>query len=116
MKPSSGIRSRPDGAARPRDSFGGRAVSKFKFPTAFTILFVLIAIVAALTWIIPAGQYDRVLSEALGKEVAGPGHLHRSSSPTRRASVDVLMAPIAGLLRSGDRHGAMRSTSRSSCW
>ena len=26
-----------------------------KFPTAFTILFALIVIVAALTWIIPAG-------------------------------------------------------------
>ena len=48
-------------------------MSKFKFPTAFTILFVLTAIVAALTWIIPAGQYDRVLSETLGKEIPVPG-------------------------------------------
>ncbi|WP_417813572.1 hypothetical protein [Thalassospira alkalitolerans] len=26
-----------------------------RFPTAYTILFALIAIVAALTWVIPAG-------------------------------------------------------------
>ena len=33
---------------------------RFRFPTAFTILFGLIAVVAALTWVIPAGQYVRV--------------------------------------------------------
>ncbi len=27
-----------------------------RFPTAYTILFLLIILVAALTWIIPAGQ------------------------------------------------------------
>ena len=44
-----------------------------KFPTAFTILFVLIVVVAALTWIIPAGQYERALNPALGKEAPVPG-------------------------------------------
>ncbi|WP_250881219.1 hypothetical protein, partial [Escherichia coli] len=29
-------------------------MGKFKFPTAYTILFVLIALVAAMTWIVPA--------------------------------------------------------------
>ena len=29
---------------------------RFRFPSAFTILFALIVLVAALTWIIPAGQ------------------------------------------------------------
>ena len=33
-----------------------------RFPTAYTILFLLIIFVAALTWIIPAGKYDRVMS------------------------------------------------------
>ena len=32
--------------------------SRFALPSAYTILFVLIVIVAALTWIIPAGHYD----------------------------------------------------------
>src|SRR3546814_9114342 len=36
---------------------------RFHFPTAFTILFGLIIVVAVLTWIIPAGQYDTVYSE-----------------------------------------------------
>jgi uncharacterized ion transporter superfamily protein YfcC len=44
-----------------------------KFPTAFTILFGLIVVVAALTWIIPAGQYERAMNETLGKEAPVPG-------------------------------------------
>ncbi|HET6320282.1 MAG TPA: hypothetical protein VFG86_27820, partial [Chloroflexota bacterium] len=31
----------------------------FTFPSAYTVLFLLLIVVAALTWIIPAGQYDR---------------------------------------------------------
>jgi uncharacterized ion transporter superfamily protein YfcC len=30
----------------------------FALPSAYTILFILIVIVALLTWIIPAGAYD----------------------------------------------------------
>ncbi len=34
--------------------------SKFRMPTAYTILFLLILLVAAATWIIPAGSYQYV--------------------------------------------------------
>ena len=44
-----------------------------KFPTAFTILFGLIVLVAILTWVIPAGQYERVYSEDLGRDVPVAG-------------------------------------------
>ena len=33
---------------------------KFKLPTAHTILLIIAAFVAILTWLIPAGQYDRL--------------------------------------------------------
>ena len=33
---------------------------KFHMPTAYTILFLLLILVAAATWIIPAGSYDYV--------------------------------------------------------
>lgn len=46
---------------------------RFHFPSAYTILFALILIIAALTWVIPAGQYQRVASEALGKDVPVAG-------------------------------------------
>ena len=44
-----------------------------RFPTAYTILFVLIVVVAALTWILPAGPYQRAANAALGKDAAVPG-------------------------------------------
>ncbi|WP_436644002.1 YfcC family protein [Microbaculum sp. FT89] len=71
-------------------------MGKFKFPTAFTILFVLIAIVALLTWIVPAGQYDRQLNEALGSEAPVPGTYHEVD-PNPQGPLDILLAPIAGM-------------------
>jgi len=71
-------------------------MSKFEFPTAFTILFGLIILVAAATWIIPAGQYDRVANEALGKEVPVPG-TYQVVESNPQGIVDVFMAPIRGL-------------------
>ena len=67
-----------------------------KFPTAFTILFGLIVVVAALTWIIPAGQYERAMNETLGKEAPVPGTYHQVE-PNPQGLKAVLMAPIAGL-------------------
>ncbi|MCE3246640.1 MAG: YfcC family protein, partial [Geminicoccaceae bacterium] len=71
-------------------------MSGVKFPTAFTILFCLIIIVAALTWVIPAGEYQRELNEALGQEAPVPGTYERVD-PNPQGLVAVLMAPIAGL-------------------
>ena len=76
-----------------------------KFPTAFTILFGLIVVVAALTWIIPAGQYERAMSETLGREAPVPGTTR--SSRTRRAGRGADGAN-RGALRPGDRHGQRR--------
>ncbi|MEO1987981.1 MAG: YfcC family protein [Martelella sp.] len=66
-----------------------------RFPTAYTILFLLIVFVAALTWIIPAGQYDRVMNEEVGREIAVAGTYHEVD-PNPQGFVDVMLAPIAG--------------------
>jgi len=66
-----------------------------RFPTAYTILFLLIILVAALTWIIPAGQYDRQMNEEIGREVAVPGTF-QTVEANPQGPIDVLMAPIAG--------------------
>ena len=34
-------------------------MKKFHMPTAYTILFLLLFLVAAATWVIPAGEYQR---------------------------------------------------------
>ena len=66
-----------------------------RFPTAYTILFLLIAFVAALTWIIPAGQYDRAMNEDVGREIAVAG-TYQTVDPNPQGPIDVLLAPIAG--------------------
>ena len=68
---------------------------KFRFPTAFTILFGLIVFVAALTWIIPAGQYERVINPALEREVPVAG-TYAPTDPNPQGIFEVIMAPIAG--------------------
>lgn len=40
---------------------------KFSMPTAYSILFGIIIIVAILTWVVPAGQYDT--EELNGRDV-----------------------------------------------
>ena len=65
------------------------------FPTAYTILFLLIVVVAALTWIIPAGEYERAMNEAVGREVAVPG-TYQTVDANPQGFIDVLLAPIAG--------------------
>ena len=67
----------------------------FRFPSAFTILFGLIVLVAALTWIIPAGLYQRVPSEALGKDIPVAGS-YAPTAANPQGVFDVILAPIAG--------------------
>ena len=68
---------------------GGRG---FALPSAYTILFILIVVVALLTWIIPAGAYDL---DANGEPL--PGTYHSVDANPQRTVVDSLMAPINGL-------------------
>ena len=43
-------------------------MKRFRMPTAYTVLFLLLILVAAATWVIPAGSYDHT---DLGTPVAG---------------------------------------------
>jgi uncharacterized ion transporter superfamily protein YfcC len=64
----------------------------FTFPTAYTILFALLVIIAALTWVIPAGQYDK---DANGQPV--PGTYHAVPPNPQRIFSGTLLAPISGM-------------------
>lgn len=79
----------------PNDSASPEPELHSRFPTAYTILFLLIVLVAALTWIIPAGQYDRALNEEVGREVAVPG-TYQTVEPNPQGLIDVLLAPVGG--------------------
>jgi uncharacterized ion transporter superfamily protein YfcC len=64
----------------------------FALPSAYTILFVLIVLVAIGTWIIPAGQYQ--LDEN-GQPI--PGSYEQVEQNPQRIIADSLLAPINGL-------------------
>jgi uncharacterized ion transporter superfamily protein YfcC len=65
---------------------------RFALPSAYTILFGLIVVMALATWIVPAGTY------ALDKEGAPvPGTYHSVDSHPARILTDSLTAPINGL-------------------
>ncbi|MCE8016026.1 YfcC family protein [Halomonas sp. MCCC 1A17488] len=77
-----------------------KSEKRFCFPTAFTILFGLTILAAVLTWIVPAGQYERVYDESLGREVTLVGSYQQVEANPQNAW-DVLMAPVAGLYDPG---------------
>lgn len=66
-----------------------------RFPTAYTILFALIVLVAGLTWVIPAGRFDRVENEAVGREIAVAG-TYKTVEANPQGVIDIVMAPVAG--------------------
>ncbi|ELY2736959.1 YfcC family protein [Cronobacter dublinensis] len=69
---------------------------RFKFPSAYTILFVLIALVAALTWVVPAGKYQMAMNDTLGKEVPVAG-TYAPVDAHPQGITAVLLAPVDGL-------------------
>ncbi|OSZ75105.1 YfcC family protein [Hydrogenophaga sp. IBVHS1] len=66
-----------------------------RFPSAYTILFALTILMAILTWMLPAGQYQRVANEALGKNAPVPGS-YQLVAASPQGVLDVLTAPVAG--------------------
>ena len=73
---------------------------RFTLPSAYTILFALIVVMAVATWIIPAGVYK------LDKEGAPiPGTYHPVESHPAKIVTDSLTAPINGLYGIEDAKG-----------
>lgn len=81
-------------SAPDRDKDKGQDMAS-RFPTAYSILFLLIILMAGLTWIMPAGKFDREMNEAVGREVAVAGTYHEVE-PNPQGLVEVMLAPGAG--------------------
>ncbi len=69
-------------------------------PTAFTILFLIIVVIAIFTWIIPAGQYEYVDPTASTLEPV-PG-TYSSAEQQPQGLWEVLYAPIKGFFDAQD--------------
>ena len=73
------------------------AKKKFQMPTAYTILFSIIAVVAVLTWVVPAGEYDYL--EGTKQPVPGTYKVVESNP---QGLWEVINAPIHGFYEAKD--------------
>lgn len=73
---------------------------KFTFPTAFTILFLLLLVIALATWIVPAGSYDY---DADGAPI--PGTYHPVEPNPQALLSSALKGPITGMYGIEDETG-----------
>ncbi|VUX02046.1 Uncharacterised protein [Streptococcus constellatus] len=69
-----------------------KAKKGFKMPSSYSVLMIIIAIMAVLTWIIPAGQYE---SDKAGNLITGT---YKTVAQNPQGIWDVLMAPIRAML------------------
>lgn len=65
---------------------------QFKMPSSFTVLFIIIALMALLTWFIPAGQYE---TNEAGNLIAGT---YSQVDPNPQGLYEIFMAPVRGML------------------
>jgi uncharacterized ion transporter superfamily protein YfcC len=65
---------------------------KFSFPSAFTILFLLLIVIAIATWVVPAGSYDY---DEEGAPI--PGTYHTVPSNPQKILSSFLKGPINGM-------------------
>lgn len=73
---------------------------KFKMPNAYITLFLVITIVAILTWIVPAGQYQYVDPNAAKLEpIAGTYEVIKSNP---QGLWDIINAPVTGFYEATD--------------
>ncbi|MGT2833454.1 YfcC family protein [Streptococcus halotolerans] len=79
-----------------------QAKRKFKIPSSYTVLFIIIAIMAVLTWFIPAGSYDTTES---GSVISGT---YKTVQSNPQGIFDILMAPVRGMLGIEGTDGAIQ--------
>ena len=67
---------------------------KYQFPTAHTILFIIAGFVAILTWLVPAGQYDRLSYNAESNIFTRTSQAMTESLPANQESLDMMQVKI----------------------
>ncbi|MGT2911222.1 YfcC family protein [Streptococcus cameli] len=78
-----------------------KAKKGFKMPSSYSILMIIIALMAVMTWIIPAGQYQ---TDDAGNLITGT---YERVAQNPQGIWDVLMAPIRAMLGHGATSAAI---------
>ncbi|EIQ82339.1 UNVERIFIED_CONTAM: YfcC family protein [Streptococcus canis] len=74
----------------------------FRIPSSYTVLFIIIAIMAVLTWFIPAGAYETAKD---GSVISGT---YKTVASNPQGFFDILMAPVRGMLGVEGTDGAIQ--------
>lgn len=69
---------------------------KLRIPHTYTLIFLIIALMAVLTYIVPSGEFNRVDDEKTGKTLVVAGSYH-SVDANHQGVKQLLMAPINGM-------------------
>jgi uncharacterized ion transporter superfamily protein YfcC len=83
----------------------------FTFPSAYTILFLLLIVVTVLTWVIPAGQYDYAPD---GSPI--PGTYHPVPQNPQRLVQGAFLGPIDGMYGLKDSAGNVSANNSGSLY
>lgn len=74
---------------------------KFKVPHTYVILFAVIIVMSLLTYVIPAGEFDRVKDEATGRTIVNPAAFH-SVDENRTEFFDLFQSIPKGMMASSE--------------
>ncbi len=77
----------------------GGFLSRIKVPNSFVLIFIMICLAAIMTWVIPAGEFDRVMEG--GREVVVQGSYHRVSG-VKVGLIGVFQAVVEGFTDAAD--------------
>lgn len=82
---------------------------KWSLPHSYVLIFAIIVLMAALTWIVPSGQFDRqeVTVDGMTKSAIVPGTYHTvpksgEDGNLRQGIPQILSAPMEGLINAAD--------------
>src|SRR6186713_2358388 len=89
-----------EASGQTEQSASAESKHSFTFPSAYTILFLLLIVVTILTWIIPAGQYDYTPD---GSPI--PGTYHTVPQNPQRLVQGAFLGPIDGMYGLKDSTG-----------
>ncbi|MGI5887857.1 MAG: YfcC family protein [Oscillospiraceae bacterium] len=74
---------------------------KFKFPDTYVVIFLMVVVSAVLTWIIPAGSYERTTNEE-GRTVIVDGTYEQAEENSPVGIVGVFYAIEQGMVETAD--------------
>jgi uncharacterized ion transporter superfamily protein YfcC len=80
---------------------GGEVETPSRFPHTLTLILACIVVAAILTWVLPAGQFERRADEATGRNVVVPGSYH-AVEPAPVTPWGMLLAIPKGIIEGAD--------------